>query len=149
MAQRIYRVCRSAYSRLDGEGAKRGGGRWNSVGKSVVYMAETVSLAVLENLVHMTREDFPVGYVMLAAVIPQKVRVHRDTRLPGEFDAREQVKFGDQWLESRDSAVLAVRSAVVPFEYNYLLNPAHPDFGAIRAEPVVPFIFDERLFGHR
>ena len=54
MPRRIYRVCRDIHARLDGEGAKLVGGRWNSPGRSVVYMAETVSLAVLENLVHMS-----------------------------------------------------------------------------------------------
>jgi RES domain-containing protein len=43
--------------------------------------------------------------------------------------------------------VLAVRSTVVPFEHNYLLNPQHPDFAAISVEPAIPFLFDERLFG--
>jgi len=41
--------------------------------------------------------------------------------------------------------VLKLPSAVVPSEFNYLLNPAHPDFGAIRiGEPQV-FKADPRL----
>jgi len=40
------------------------GGRWNSSGRAVVHMAESIALAVLENLVHMTRQDFPRGYVL-------------------------------------------------------------------------------------
>ncbi|HUE02378.1 MAG TPA: RES family NAD+ phosphorylase [Bryobacteraceae bacterium] len=36
------------------------GGRWNSPGRAV-YMAESIALAVLENLVHMARQDFPRG----------------------------------------------------------------------------------------
>jgi RES domain-containing protein len=63
MSQRVFRVCRAIHVLLDGEGAKRAGGRWNSPGHAVVYMAGSVSLAVLENLVHMSKEDFPVGYV--------------------------------------------------------------------------------------
>ncbi|HXB69720.1 MAG TPA: RES family NAD+ phosphorylase [Candidatus Acidoferrales bacterium] len=47
--RRVYRVCRSIHARLDGVGAMRAGGRWNSPGKRVVYMAESISLAVLEN----------------------------------------------------------------------------------------------------
>lgn len=31
----------------------------------MVYMAQSVALAVLENLVHMSRQDFPTGYVRL------------------------------------------------------------------------------------
>jgi hypothetical protein len=35
---------------------------------------------------------------------------------------------------------------IVPSEHNYLLNRAHPEFGAIVAEPPALFHFDPRLF---
>jgi RES domain-containing protein len=61
MERRIFRVCRARHARLDGEGARRVGGRWNSAGRAVVYMAESIALAVLENLVHMKRSGEPVS----------------------------------------------------------------------------------------
>jgi RES domain-containing protein len=61
--RRVFRVCRARYARLDGAGGRHVGGRWNSPGRAVVYMAESIALAVLENLVHMTRQDFPHGHV--------------------------------------------------------------------------------------
>jgi RES domain-containing protein len=36
-----------------GEGARRYGGRWNSKGFAVVYTASSISLAILEVLVHI------------------------------------------------------------------------------------------------
>lgn len=36
-----------------GYGAKEAGGRWNSVGVSMVYVSETASLTMLETLVHL------------------------------------------------------------------------------------------------
>jgi RES domain-containing protein len=42
--------------------------------------------------------------------------------------------------------VLQVASAVVPNEHNYLLNPAHPEFALIAADPPALFHFDPRLF---
>jgi hypothetical protein len=36
-------------------------------------MAESIALAVLENLVHMTRQDFPRGYVCVAAALPDGI----------------------------------------------------------------------------
>ena len=39
---------------FDGEGARLYGGRWNSRGTRVVYTSEALSLAALENLVHLT-----------------------------------------------------------------------------------------------
>lgn len=35
-------------------------------------MADSISLAVFENLVHLNREDFPVGYVVIGAVVPSR-----------------------------------------------------------------------------
>ena len=58
MARSLYPVCRARHARSDGEGARLAGGRWNSPGRAVVYMAESVALAVLENLVHMSAQDF-------------------------------------------------------------------------------------------
>jgi len=34
----------------------------------------------------------------------------------------------------------------VPSEFNYLVNPLHPDFGAIVLGKPRPFTFDPRLF---
>jgi RES domain-containing protein len=110
-------------------------------------MAESVSLAVLENLVHMNREDFPVGYVVIGAVIPNSLDVlSLDQFRTVEGDLGPQA-LGDRWIESRRSVVLRIPSAVVPSEFNYLLNPRHPDFPNIVVEIAVPFTFDGRLFG--
>ena len=70
-----YRVCRRIYARLDGEGARKVGGRWNSPGRAVVYMAQSVALAVLENLVHMSRRDYPTGYVIVEARVPDHILI--------------------------------------------------------------------------
>jgi RES domain-containing protein len=130
MPRRIYRVCRSRYARLDGEGARLAGGRWNSPGRVVVYMAESIALAVLENLVHMTRQDFQTGYICVAAVLPD------DTDFTTEKDLRQRAglrkpdaqTLGDWWIDSRETAVLEVPSIFVPNEHNYLLNPAPSGF---------------------
>ena len=148
MARRVYRVCRARYARLDGEGARLAGGRWNSLGSSVVYMAESVALAVLENLVHMSRQDFPNGYVCVAAVLPDSVNIttERDLRLRADLRELSPQALGDWWIESKGAAVLEVASAVVPHEHNYLLNPAHPEFAKIATDPPALFHFDPRLF---
>ena len=148
MARRLYRVCRARYARLDGEGASLAGGRWNSLGHAVVYMAESVALAVLENLVHMSRQDFPSNYVCVAAVIPESVNILTESDLRRRPDLRELSlqNLGDWWIETKESAVLEVPSAIVPREHIYLLNPAHPEFTQICADPPALFHFDPRLF---
>ena len=109
-------------------------------------MAESISLAVLENLVHMSRDDFPVGYVVVGAVIPTSIKVITQDRLKARYGALQPYLLGDRWFDNCESAVLRVKSAVVPDEFNYLLNPTHHDFSKIVAEVPVPFVFDERLF---
>jgi RES domain-containing protein len=112
--RRVFRVCRARYARLDGAGARLVGGRWNSVGRSVVYMAESIALAVLENLVHMTRQDFPRGYVCVAAVLPDGISMihEKDLRKDPALEDRSTEQLGDWWLDSRSSAVLQVPSFV-------------------------------------
>jgi len=146
MSQRVYRVCRAIHVRLDGEGANQVGGRWNSSGHAVVYMAQSISLAVLENLVHMSKADSPAGYVSASAVIPDDVSIFTEDDIRKNLPDAGPRELGDHWLGSLGSAVLPVRSAVIPEEFNFLLNPKHPAFAQIVAEPSIPFVFDERLF---
>ena len=111
-------------------------------------MAESVALAVLENLVHMSRQDFPNGYVCVAAVLPSGMNIatEQDLRLRANLRELSAQTLGDWWLESQESAVLEVPSVVVADEHNYLINPAHPDFVNILTGPPALFHFDPRLF---
>jgi RES domain-containing protein len=52
---------------------------------------------------------------------------------------------GTRWARELKSLVLAVPSAVIPQELNYLLNPLHSDFKRIRAGKPEAFRFDPRL----
>src|SRR5690242_6028363 len=67
---RVCRLCRAAHSRLDGEGARLAGGRWNRRGTADVYTSATLSLAALELLVHVSRQTSPEDLVASAAAIP-------------------------------------------------------------------------------
>jgi RES domain-containing protein len=52
---------------------------------------------------------------------------------------------GDDWLATDRSAVLRVPSVIVPGEFNYLRNPAHPDFAAIEIHTPEELTLDPRL----
>ncbi|MEI7837288.1 MAG: RES family NAD+ phosphorylase [Planctomycetota bacterium] len=54
-------------------------------------------------------------------------------------------RIGDAWLAGATSAVLQVASALVPMDWNYLLNPAHPDFRRITIGSATPISLDPRL----
>ncbi len=51
---RAWRLIKAEHAEdaFSGEGARRGGGRWNSKGVRVVYTAGSLSLATLEVMVH-------------------------------------------------------------------------------------------------
>jgi RES domain-containing protein len=49
---------------------------------------------------------------------------------------------GDDYLK----AISKVPSAVVPGEYNYLLNPNHADFRRVKISTPAPFSFDSRMW---
>jgi RES domain-containing protein len=147
-ARRVFRVCRARYARLDGSGARLVGGRWNSSGAPSSTWPRASPLAVLENLVHMTRQDYPRGSVCVAAVLPAGISMiqEKDLRNRPALEDLSPEQLGDWWLDSLTSAVLQVPSFVIAGEHNLLLNPAHAEFARIRVEPPAIFHFDERLF---
>lgn len=147
----IWRIVRAEFAAtaFSGEGAFRFGGRWNSKGRRVVYTAGSVSLAGMEMLVHLSRKDILGEYVLVRATIPAGLQVVDAAELPIGWDSdppgMPSQAFGDAWVDGAASAVLTVPSCVVPYEANYLLNPAHPDFADVTIDEPVPFRFDPRL----
>ena len=148
-AFRIYKP-KYAASAFTGEGARVYGGRFNSKGTAVVYLAGSVSLAALEMLVHLTSsgilESYSLNAVHFDEALVKDVSPHD---LPPDWSANvppvAAQRIGDAWVAGGDSAVLRVPSAVVPSESNYLLNPAHPDLAGVVIDRSVPFKFDPRL----
>jgi RES domain-containing protein len=132
-------------------GARRYGGRWNQRGTPVVYTSATLSLAVMELLVHLDDDDLAKAYVGVAADIPDSLVITRvrAADLPRDWrripPPEALPELGSRWAGARVTAVLAVPSAVIPHELNYLLNPRHPHFKRIRVGRPEPFSFDPRL----
>lgn len=63
-------------------------------------------------------------------------------QLPAPPSTRE---LGSHWVAESRSAVLRVPSIVVDGEFNYLLNPRHPDFARLEIGELRLFSFDPRL----
>jgi RES domain-containing protein len=51
----------------------------------------------------------------------------------------------DKWIKEKRSAALRAPSVVTRGEYNYLVNPRHPDFSKIKAKGPRVFRFDQRI----
>ena len=135
---------------FDGSGARKYGGRWNSLGTAMVYTAESQSLAVLEMLVHLDGPDLLQHYVLIPVEIEAAfVRRLADADLPKNWRAdpapRSLRSIGDEWVRAGSSSVLQVPSALLPAESNFLLNPNHPDFKKLGIGEAIPFQFDPRL----
>lgn len=148
---RAWRIVKKihASSAFDGEGAWRFGGRWNSPGTRVVYCSANLSLAALENLVHLNP---PVAFKSVAIELEFDDRLIETIgakSLPPDWTeeppAGSTMRLGDQWVREGRSAVLKLPSAIIPTESNYLLNPAHRDFQKIIIRKPVAFSFDPRL----
>lgn len=139
-----------AASLFSGEGAKLYGGRWSPSGWPVVYCAESRSLAVVEILTGLDDTDrlFEQAWVLASADIPEQC-IEKPARIPDNWrqfpHTTATQTFGAVWLRARRSAALRVPSAVVPGEFNYLINPAHPDFKRVKLGRPEPFSFDPRL----
>lgn len=116
----------------------------------MVYVAETRALASLEVLVHAedTRLLAAVHWVMIpveiaAAFVEIPKALPKDwRRLPAPASTRE---LGTRWVTEARSAALRVPSIVIDGEFNYVLNPAHPDFAQLKIGVPAPFSFDPRL----
>ena len=101
---------------------------------------------------HLDTEEEANDLVAVMAEIPASVRVAhvRLTQVPHGWRAYPSpqacVDLGTRWMTAGMTAVLAVPSAIVPSELNYLLNPLHPDFRKIRVGRLEPFSLDPRLW---
>jgi RES domain-containing protein len=142
------RLSKGAFS---GEGAFRYGGRWNSPGTRVVYLASNQALAALEVLVNTESKDdlVRIPYVLIGVEFDEDWGKKPD-KLPKDWAANpappSAARVGDLWVRANSSALLEVPSAVIQTEKNFLLNPAHPDFTNVRIGKPEPFGFDPRVW---
>ncbi|RYE57719.1 MAG: RES domain-containing protein [Sphingobacteriales bacterium] len=147
----LYRisVCKRA-SDLSGAGAKLFGGRWNSIGVPMVYMASSRALAALEVLAHLTAIQDPENFCITVFDVPEssvtEIELHL---LPDNWNTHPAPsslkKKSDAFVKSNTALLLKVPSAIIEDEYNYIVNVAHPLLSEIKILSSKPFIFDKRL----
>lgn len=148
----VWRLCAAKYAAtaFDGDGARLYGGRWSPKGIAVNYTAESRALAVVEVLAQVDDRMRLVDlrWVLVSAELPEAL-IEKPARYPAEWRQFPRTlttqAFGETWAKEARSVALRVPSAVVPGEFNYLLNPAHPDFARVKIARPEPFSFDPRL----
>lgn len=150
---KVYRLSRKKYSEeLSGKGAAIAGGRWNSRGTQIIYTAQSRALALAEVAVHLSVATMPDDFMMVEIEVPDDIKVTEldPQQLPRRWNifpynlATQDV--GDEFVRAAKNAILWVPSAVVPGDFNYLINPKHPDFSKISISKIEAFPLDNRLF---
>jgi RES domain-containing protein len=132
-------------------GARRFGGRWNSLGVPMVYASSSLALAAIELFVHLEPNQQPADLVSIAATLPKGEPARRldPNELPRKWwtdDFEPLRKIGDKWIREKNPLAIEVPSAALRMEWNVLVNPLHPAVSELKIEPPQPFHFDARMF---
>ncbi len=138
---------------LTGIGAGLYGGRWNPKGINMVYTSSSIALASLEYLVH-NFHLLSTAEICLAKIevgTPSSIFEYPTAKLPLDWNimlkqqyATQQI--GKEFYINGTDFILKVPSAIVPGEFNLLLNPNHGHHSKTKIVEVIdPFVFDQRL----
>jgi len=148
----VYRLTKARYKdELTGYGAQLFGGRWNSKGLPVIYTCESRALCLAEIAVHTPLGILPDGYFLQTIQLPNLKHHTLSSKIlaPG-WDGFPHTSIsksiGDKFLVQAKYLVMKAPSAIVQDEFNFLLNPLHPEFKKIKLKKVEEFRFDSRLF---
>lgn len=134
---------------LNGTGGLYGSGRWHDKGTRILYTAETFSLAKLETLANST--FIPKNYAVICIEIPDDIIIKELTveGLPDNWASfphpKELKEFAQDWITENRHLVMRVPSVHSPYEWNYLINPLHPDHRRLTIVENKPHPFDPRL----
>ena len=154
---RIYRMCRKKRARsleeaFNGVGASKIGGRWNPKGMPAAYTSESISLALLEILVHADLEDLPGDLVCVSVHIPDSVNIYElsVSNLPKNWRNIDPapsslIIIGKNWIEKGEFLLMSIPSIIIPSERNFIVNPEHTDFLKLSDLKVQSFEIDPRL----
>ena len=147
----VFRISHINYSRkLSSSGSAN---RWNFDGEYVIYTGSSRSLSTLELVVHRNAiQALPNYEVMVISVadieeLYEQIPIKKLPKSWRKLEAYYKLQnIGSKWYKEQRSLVLRVPSAVIPKEYNYLINTRHPDFSSnvslVRNED---YFFDKRL----
>jgi RES domain-containing protein len=149
----VYRIAKKKRrsNDLSGTGAYNEGGRWNNVGVYALYTSENRALAALEVLVHVEESELPPKLYIMAIEIDDSAPIYKvkDSELPKDWRQAENIALktmGDKFFEDNKWIGLKVRSAVMPNEYNYILNPLYPGYNnLVKVISIEDHNTDERL----
>lgn len=149
----VFRLAKSKYCHdLSGKGAEITGGRWNSKGVAMVYTSESRALCVAEIAVHIQLTIIPTDFTLIHIFIPDSLNILEMTpeKLPTDWNSIPPINMtqamGDSFIRVNTHPIFKLPSAVIPGDFNYLINPTHTASRKIEIIKTEPFTFDKRLF---
>jgi len=150
----VWRIEKEKYAReaFSGDGAFFFGGRWNQAGTRIIYASQTLALAALEKFVHLQADCGAMRFVCFKIKIPAgvKIKTLESASLPAGWrksPATDATKdLGTRWAQKMESALLRVPSVIIPPEFDYLINPRHPDYRLLKIGKPADFSFDPRMW---
>jgi len=109
-----------------------------------------LALAALELLVHIDYSRALEQHVAIPVQFDASLVLRvRQSDLPADWPGIETVPetqaLGAAWVKGASSALLAVPSAVVPQDVNFVLNPLHSQAKEVQIGSPEPFRYDPRL----
>ena len=133
--------------------SSRAANRWNLKGQNVIYTGSSRSLSSLELVVHKGSVKPILVYKVMVISIAADDYLTRQILikdLPANWRSLAAYSnlqsIGSQWYIEQQSLILKVPSAIIPFEYNYMINTEHPDFNKkISLVRVEEYFWDSRL----
>lgn len=148
----LYRISNCIHAHdFSGTGAKLFGGRWNSIGTPLHYMAASRALAALEVLANKNAMSNSKNLCLTVFEIETELIKSLSIKdLPKNWKnypgSSSLTQIGDEFAKQDQFLLLKVPSVLVEDEFNYLMNVNHVLAKEIKIVEVKPFSFDERLF---
>ena len=150
----VFRISIEKYSgKLTSSGRAN---RWNQDNEFVIYTGSSRSLATLELVVHLSQVKPSLKYKVMVISIADDDFLYNQflqNDLPSDWRSMNAYSnlqtLGSSWYNANSSLVLKVPSAIIPKEYNYLINTKHPDYNDhnVSLVRIEDYFWDERLFG--
>lgn len=147
----VFRISKDTYAHtLSSSGSAN---RWNTKGQQVIYTGSSRSLSSLELVVHRNSIQPASTYKMMVISIADDdylVKQIHCTDFPSNwrslagYSALQAI--GSTWYNSQETLVLKVPSAIIIYEYNYVINTEHPDFrDKVQLVRTEDYFWDSRL----
>ena len=147
----VYRISKTMYAKdLNGVGARKYGARWNQPGYECLYTSESRALALLEFTVNTNINDIPRALSIVTIDLGKAgMQELKEAQLPGDWRAfpapASTKKFGTLLLKAAKAAIIKIPSAIIPNEFNYILNPLHTKHKSFKIIDIADYAYDLRI----